>query len=323
MKYLESAFTGKNSWWRYIFMIFAIIAGTNTIGSIPIIVPLIKRMIEDPAAANILKENPSNFSALGIDPNYGLFMMLFPFLAGLLVFALLFKPVHERKFSTTISGLRKIRWNRFLISFILWTLISSIYLFVYMKIEPGNFILNNSSISILYISVIALMLIPFQAGFEEFIFRGYLMQGFAVAIRNRWAPLILTSLFFGILHSFNPEVKEYGFFTMMPQYIAFGVIFGIVTIMDDGIEAAIGAHAANNIFLVIMLTHKSSSLQTPSLYMQKIIYPWIEFAGLLVMGIIFILVMKAIFKWDDFGKLFGKVIPDTAPEMQKVSEIKN
>jgi membrane protease YdiL (CAAX protease family) len=48
------------------------------------------------------------------------------------------------------------------------------------------------------------------------------MQGFAAMVKNRWFPLIMTSILFGLMHSFNPEVKEFGFFTMMPQYIAFG-----------------------------------------------------------------------------------------------------
>ena len=77
---------------------------------------------------------------------------------------------------------------------------------------------------------------------------------------------MMTSVLFGLMHAFNPEVEEFGFFTMMPQYILFGLIFGIVTILDDGIEAAIGAHAANNIFLCIMVTHNSSALQTPAVY---------------------------------------------------------
>ena len=91
----------------------------------------------------------------------------------------------------------------------------------------------------------------------------------------------MTSILFGLMHALNPEVKEFGFFTMMPQYILFGLIFGIITILDDGIEAAMGAHAANNIFLSIMVTNSSSALQTPALYEQQNIYPWTEFAGII------------------------------------------
>jgi hypothetical protein len=133
------------------------------------------------------------------------------------------------------------------------------------------------------------------------------MQGFAVMVRNRWFPLLMTSLLFGLMHSFNPEVREFGFFTMMPQYVTFGLIFGVVTIVDDGIEAAIGAHTANNVFLCIMVTHESSALQTPAVYEQHNIYPFTELAALVVTGVIFILILKIIFRWNDFSVLFGRV----------------
>jgi uncharacterized protein len=94
---------------------------------------------------------------------------------------------------------------------------------------------------------------------------------------------------------------------MIPQYIAFGLIFGIITVLDDGIEAAMGAHTANNIFLCIMVTNSSSALQTPALYEQNSIHPWIEFIGLVVIGIAFILILKAIFKWEKFSVIFEKI----------------
>jgi membrane protease YdiL (CAAX protease family) len=95
----------------------------------------------------------------------------------------------------------------------------------------------------------------------------------------------------------------------MPQYILFGLIFGIVTILDDGIEVAMGAHTANNIFLCIMVTNESSALQTPALYEQLKIFPWTEFIALLLMGIVFIFVLKIIFRWKDFSLFFREVKP--------------
>ena len=193
------------------------------------------------------------------------------------------------------------------ISFLVWLILSSLYFFIYLKADPSNFNLNNVSGTLLVLIVVSFLFVPFQAAFEEVIFRGYLMQGLAVLARNRWFPLLMTSLLFGLMHSFNPEVKEFGFLTMMPQYVTFGLIFGIVTILDDGIEAAIGAHTANNIFLCIMVTHESSALQTPAVYEQQNVYPYTEFAALLVTGIIFVIVLKIIFKWDKFSLLLGRV----------------
>jgi uncharacterized protein len=68
-----------------------------------------------------------------------------------------------------------------------------------------------------------------------------------------------------------------------------------------------GAHAANNIFLCIMVTSKSSALQTPALYQQVTIFPWTEFAGLVVSGIVFVFVLKTIFGWEDFSVIFRKI----------------
>jgi membrane protease YdiL (CAAX protease family) len=215
--------------------------------------------------------------------------------------------LNERTFRATLNGGKKIRWSHFLISALVWTVISAIYFVVYLKIDPANFVLNNSTISLLFIAIMAVLLIPVQAGLEEVVFRGYLMQGFAVVIRNRFFPLIMTSLFFGLLHSFNPEVDKFGFLTMMPQYVLFGLIFGIITILDDGIESSMGAHAANNIFLVIFVTNEASALQTPALYEQLDVHPWTEFTGLLLSGIAFILVLTVIFRWKDFGMIFRPV----------------
>jgi membrane protease YdiL (CAAX protease family) len=251
--------------------------------------------------------NPNDFSVLNLNPNEGLVMMLFPFIAGIIAFVLLVKPLNNRSLKITINGTGKIRWDHFFISAFIWLILSAIYLFLYLKLNPSNFSVNNRTISLIILSVISILFIPFQAAFEEVLFRGYLMQGFAALFKNRWSPLVMTSILFGLMHAFNPEVKEFGFLTMMPQYILFGLIFGIITILDDGIEAAMGAHSANNIFLCIMVTSESSALQTPALYEQHKMFPWTEFVSLIFVGILFILALKMVFKWKDFSVLSGKL----------------
>jgi membrane protease YdiL (CAAX protease family) len=307
MNHLESTFRGKNSLWRYIIMIAAVLLASNTIGAVPLLISMFVRSTSTPEVFTQLAANPNDYSILGLDQNILLIMMIFPFLAGLAAFILLVKPLNERTLKTTINGTGKIRWNRFFISAIVWLILCALYFFLCLKFDPSNFTINNKTISLLILAVISILLIPFQATFEEVLFRGYLMQGFAALIRNRWFPLVMTSVLFGLMHSMNPEVKEFGFFKMMPQYILFGLIFGVITIMDDGIEAAMGAHAANNIFPCIIVTNKASALQTPSLYEQINIYPWIEFAGLLITGIVFVIILKVLFRWERFSILLGKV----------------
>jgi membrane protease YdiL (CAAX protease family) len=307
MNHLESTFTGKNNLWRYLVMIAAVFIVSNTIGAVPLLIGLVIKSFSNPNVFSLLTSNPNDYSVTGLSENALLVYMLFPFFAGLAAIAFLMKPLHSRTFRSVINGTSQIRWNRFFTAFIVWLGLSALYLIFYLNISPQNFSINNKSYSIIVLAAISLCLIPFQAGFEEVLFRGYLMQGFSAIIRYRWFPLIMTSILFGLMHAINPEVKEYGFFTMMPQYILFGLIFGVVTILDDGIEAAIGAHAANNIFLCVMVTNKSSALQTAALYEQRTIFPWIELGALLITGIIFVLILKTIFRWKEMNVISGVV----------------
>ena len=112
------------------------------------------------------------------------------------------------------------------------------------------------------------------------------------------------------MHSFNPEIDAFGFWIMMPQYICFGLIFGLITVLDDGIELAIGAHAANNIFASILVSSKSSVLQTPALLVQQEINPVKEMIALFILGVLFVAVLSFIYKWD-YRILRKKIKPES------------
>tara|TARA_B110000116_G_C16790649_1_gene563550 strand:- start:1008 stop:1481 length:474 start_codon:yes stop_codon:yes gene_type:complete len=113
--------------------------------------------------------------------------------------------------------------------------------------------------------IISIIFIPFQSALEEYIFRGYLMQGFSKMFNNRWMPLILTSFIFGSLHYFNPEVDKLGP-GLIIYYIGTGFFFGIITLMDEGIELSIGLHVANNLMTAILVTAEWTSFQTESIF---------------------------------------------------------
>jgi hypothetical protein len=56
-----------------------------------------------------------------------------------------------------------------------------------------------------------------------------------------------------------------------------------------------------------MVTNRSSALQTQALYEQFNIHPWTEFAALVISGIVFILILKMIFKWGKLSLIFKKI----------------
>jgi membrane protease YdiL (CAAX protease family) len=310
--FITAPFKGKNAFWRYFLGGVIPFLVSNIIGAIPLGIVMVTYAIDGSEVPQ--KGGMPDFEMMGIDPNIGLLLLLFPFILAFFTMVLIIKPLHNRSFGTVVNGGRKVRWGRMLVSALVWTVISALWLAWSVRSDPDNFIPNNTSSSLIILAVIALLLIPFQAAYEEILFRGYLIQGFTVLTRNRWLPIVVTSILFGLMHALNPEVQEYGFMTMIPQYIFFGLVFAILTMLDDGIELAIGAHAANNVFLSIFLTHKDAALQTPAMYEQLEIYPWQEFAGLVAMSFLFIAVMAVVYRWKDIRRLYVRVVVSRASD---------
>ena len=303
--FFESALKGKNGVWRYILMFIVVFIGAaNIIGGIPLLIIIVINSLKNPEVVEATSDNLADLSVYGIGSNLGLILMIIPFIAGLIALYLLMKPLHGRAFLTLFNGGGKVRWKRFFFSALVWTAIMILYLWGSMRLDSDNFSLNNLSSSLIWLVLIAIILIPFQTSFEEILFRGYLMQGAGAWFGNKWAPLLLTSLLFGLMHVLNPEIKEWGFWVMMPQYITHGLLFGLIVVLDDGIEIAMGAHAANNVFLSIFLTQESSVLQTAAVFEQHEVYPWQDFIGLLVLSIVFLTIMAITYKWGS-GKISG------------------
>ena len=295
MEHLKNSFIGKNNFWRYLIMIAVIFLATNTIGAIPL---LITGLIKSVSNSNILSGGIF-FSTLDISQNFMFALMLFPFIVGLATYVLFIKPLHGRSFLQTITGNSSFRWKHFCISGGLWMIFMGLSLFAYIGFDAENYTVNNISFSLIPLIILSFLLIPFQAAFEEVIFRGYLMQGFTALFPSKIFALLTTTLLFALMHSLNPEVKEFGFFSIMPQYLTFGLIFGLLTILDNGIESALGAHAANNIFLCIFVTQKASALQTPALFEQHVYCPGAELTGMVVVGAIFVFTLWKIFGWKN------------------------
>jgi uncharacterized protein len=161
--------------------------------------------------------------------------------------------------------------------------------------------------------IISLLLFPFQIGLEEYLFRGYLMQQIGIMARNRWTPLIITSVVFGIMHSANPEVAEMGYGVMV-FYIGTGFLLGVMTLMDEGMELALGFHLGNNLMAALLITSDFSALQTDAVFKytsdtnpSNALIEMILSMAIMYPLILFIFAKK--YKWNNWKeKLTGKVI---------------
>ncbi|MDR0368214.1 MAG: CPBP family intramembrane metalloprotease [Bacteroidales bacterium] len=302
MYFLERALDNTNHFGKLILLAFTFVFG-SFIGMIPLIVAMVTA---DSMPLEFL--DTLDFSLFGISKNTSLLLNLLPFVVALFACILVVKKMHARSFSETVNGTRKVRWNRAFVGFGVWGLFVVAVFFVEYTIDPNNFVLQFDVKTFLPLLFISLLFIPLQTTCEEFIFRGYLTQNVAAWTKNRWLAIIIPGLLFGLMHSCNPEITEYGFWAAMPSYIIFGLIFGLVSVLDDGIELAMGMHAANNILACLLVTFKGSALVTPAIFYAKTIDVNMSTISTAVFGILAVLFFAWKYKWN-FHILNRKVKP--------------
>jgi membrane protease YdiL (CAAX protease family) len=298
MYFLESVLGKDNSFWKYLAIFILSFLAVNTIGCIPLIIVLVIYVGKNGSMINMEEIQAMDFSSTGIPENLFLFLMLIPFVAGLFTLYLLIKFLHNRTFSETVNGRKKIRWNRIFTGFAVWFLIMFAFLSVSYIVDPNNFTFQFNITTFIPLFFISIILIPLQTTFEELLFRGYLAQGVGAWTKNRWLAVVIPAILFGLMHIMNPEVSAYGLLQAMPQYIIFGLIFGFAAVWDDGIELPMGIHAANNIFACLFVTSEHSALQTPAIFTQHSINMSLETIALIVAGTIALLFFARKYKWN-------------------------
>jgi len=295
MKHLESALKTKNDWWAYLVIIIVSFFIAQVVGGIPLGIVL---ATTDGGMQAIQEGNAIDFSGLGINSSLGLALVIVPFIVSFFTLKALLKPLHKRSLTQVINGRDKIRYRRIFYGFVIWGIIVIFSILVDYYMHIGNYQVRFDPKALIVLTLVAFLMLPFQTFFEEIFVRGYLAQGVGALTKNRIAVLIIPSMAFALLHAVNPEVVKHGFWLMMSHYFAIGLIFALTSVLDDGIELAMGAHAANNIFISILVTTKSSALQTDSLLRNmNDVVSWNDIYSIFLIGLIFIGLFGFKYKW--------------------------
>jgi hypothetical protein len=79
------------------------------------------------------------------------------------------------------------------------------------------------------------------------------------------------------VHLGNPELAQFGRGFLL-YYLGVGVVLGLAALLDDGLEVAIGAHAANNLWGALVVSFPGSVLDTPSLMRMEGVPPGVMVA---------------------------------------------
>lgn len=302
--FIEQGIHSENKFWKYLFG-SVLIFGTSLIGQLPLLMGVLyETWVNKKAYPN------SNASMMHfLEPNWTLFLLLFSFVFVFLGIYFVLQNLHKQTLLSIITSRTAIDWKRVVFSFFIWAGFTIGSTVVFYFLNPTDFVFQFQLVPFLILFAIGLLLFPFQIGSEELLFRGYLMQGFGNLAHNKWFPLLMTSTIFGLLHLANPEVDKMGY-SILIYYIGTGLFLGVITLMDEGIELALGFHFANNFIGALLVTSDWSAFQTYAV-LKDVSNPSASLDVLLPIFIIFpiLLVLFAKrYQWKDWAeKLTGKI----------------
>ena len=306
--HLECVTAQKSQWYWYLLVIFICFMATNTVGAIPLFIILITQWIQNPKPLTDINSFSQESMMSGIDSNLYLASMAFSFVVFLAVAIWIIKMFHGRSWTEVINGTKRVRWSRFFVGLAVWGVLQVGSFAINYMTDPNNFEFRFEPVRFIFLTIITLTMIPIQSSCEDFVFRGYLAQGVASWTGSRLWTLLIPSVLFALLHSANPEVTKYGFGVMMANYFLIGLTFGLISLLDDGIELAMGAHSINNILGSMLMTYEGSALRTDALFKAKIINPGEDLFIAVISSIVFIGILAFIYKWK-FGILTRRVPP--------------
>lgn len=307
---------GHNEWWMYLLGVFALIFG-YFLGQLPLFY-VQSRAVEEyglgTAEVNRFSET-MDFGILQLSNNQGIFLLFSIFVFATLTFLAVVKWVHKKSLKGLITPRSKINYPKIIYGIVVWLLLSLIFEAICYFISPDNYYVNVDWSSFIVLVLICMTLLPIQTTLEELFFRSYLMKWIGMAQPSRWVPLVVTTILFALVHGTNPEVGKYGATPMMIYYVSAGLILGIMTIMDDGLELAIGVHIATNFYGAVFMSYESSVLQTDSIWRMQEVNPWMMASIFIVSGAIFLWLSYKMFDWPSFAKLRDRIqLDETNPQ---------
>lgn len=258
--FIEQGIRSENKFWKYLLgSVFIITA--SFVGQIPLVIAIVAKIFLTGATYPTTNEGIMHF----FEPNLTFFLLLISFVFALAGIYFVVKYLHQQTMLSVTTSRKKVDWNRIFFSFRLWAVFSVVSTLVFYFFNPTLYVFQFKPIPFAILFVIAVALVPLQTSTEEYVFRSYLMQGFGNLAQNKWFPLLMTSIIFGGMHLFNPEVSKIGNIIFV-YYIGTGLFLGIITLMDEGLELALGFHAANNLVGALLVTSDWTAFQTHSIF---------------------------------------------------------
>ena len=263
-QFFDLAATGLTQWWRWVVGVIVIVVFWQGIGVLLIAPAAIVCTVRE------INSPPWYVCAdgeLGDSLLVDFVLLMFSFLVALIGIWIVAKWIHKKSLTSITTGRTSFDYGRVLYAALVGLGVVIVVTLLYKLILGVEVTFQKPDLWVfLPVVLIALVLTPIQAGFEEVFFRGYIMQGLSLLTRNRIVLALVTSVLFTLPHLLNPEPEAYGFAIYILALMSAGLVFAALTLLDGGIELAVGYHAINNLFLGLIANPDVSALTTPSLF---------------------------------------------------------
>ncbi len=269
--FLALADRGKNHWYRYLLSFFLIIFLWQIIGAMPYAVVYILERTDQLYLSYLTQS--------------------FSFLCFLLAIFLAVRYIHKRPLLTIMTPQRKLNWRKIWLPGLLWFFLAIWVTLGDVLLHPGSYRLAFDFRQWLPFALTALLLTPIQTTAEEWMFRGYLLQGMGKITRNKPILIVLSGILFAVPHFLNPEM-QINFVLLALYYFSFGAFLTWMTLRYQSLELALGVHAANNLFAVIIANYEGSALPSPAIFMANGLDPVYSLLSFLAAAIIFIFLIQ-------------------------------
>ena len=291
MSYLQLAALGKNHWWRYLSGILLIAFMWQVVGSLPLI-GLVTMVLGDNDPATSF--DPVTIRFEGVSPLVSYLAISFTFVGMLAGLYLTMRFLHQRAFPSLINTLGRMDWQRFLQGFAVYFGLLVTLTLVGALANPEEFHFSLELEKFLLFLPFALLLTPMQTCAEELLFRGYVMQSLGHLLKQPAVVAVISAIIFMLPHLMNPEARLDSI--LMPlNYFTLGLFLAIITLRDNALELAMGAHTANNLYAFTVVSYEGAVLESPAIFSEGTPDPLIS--------LIAILLVSALFYWIVFHQL--------------------
>ena len=177
--------------------------------------------------------------------------------------------LHRRKLRSYFTAAPRFRWRLMLLGLALFAVVVGPLLLASAALDPKApgaplLAVSPALAGRLAYAVMVVVLLLVAAAAEELVFRGWLLKVCGAYLRDPRLVLVISGVLFSAIH-LDPNLDA--FLVRM----AMGIGLAWMTLRLGGIEFAIGAHAANNILILLFIQPMSLKPEPPHAFPPEIL----------------------------------------------------